>query len=76
MKIKVLVSQNFYSFLYDFMEMLNNQENFVLNANNDNISISDMKISYIYDNFGLISKLLKFQYSIDEANFHEMIFCL
>ena len=45
MKIKVLVSQNFYSFLYDFMEMLNNQENFVLNANNDNISISDMKIS-------------------------------
>lgn len=59
----------FYSFLYDFMEMLNNQENFVLNANNDNISISDMKISYIYDNFGLISKLLKFQYSMDESNF-------
>ena len=58
----------FYDFLYDFMEMLNNQENFSLNSNNDNLSISDMKINYIYDNFGLISKLLKFEYSIDESN--------
>ncbi|EGW30352.1 uncharacterized protein SPAPADRAFT_142974 [Spathaspora passalidarum NRRL Y-27907] len=47
----------FYTFLYDFMEGLNEGDS------------SDEKIEYIYDNFELISKALHFNYTnADESN--------
>lgn len=52
----------FYTFLYDFMESLNNQENFMPVTVDDNLSISDLKINYIFDNFDVISKQLNFDY--------------
>ncbi|EMG45713.1 hypothetical protein G210_4074 [Candida maltosa Xu316] len=61
----------FYDFLYEFMESLNNQENFISPTGDDNLSISDLKINYIYDNFENISKQLKFDYSEDNFGHQE-----
>ncbi|RCK57264.1 putative serine/threonine-protein kinase VPS15 [Candida viswanathii] len=55
----------FYTFLYDFMETLNSQENFISSEGDDNLSVSDLKINYIYDNFDVISKQLSFDYQTD-----------
>ncbi|KAG7665620.1 VPS15 [[Candida] subhashii] len=55
----------FYTFLYEFMESLNNCENFV--QNDDNLTISDLKINYIYDSFESISRELKFEYKFNDT---------
>ncbi|ODV69597.1 ARM repeat-containing protein [Hyphopichia burtonii NRRL Y-1933] len=52
----------FYDFLYDFMYDLNNNDLFIVPEDNDNVSISDLKINKIYENFDKIAHHLKFDY--------------
>ena len=54
--------QSFYDFIFEFIEGLNNSTNFTISPNNDNITPSDLRIDYIYKNFGEVSKNLQFDY--------------
>lgn len=60
---EVCFPEFFYTFLYDLMEGINNQENFTPENKNDKyMTPSDLKISYIYNNFAQISQSLGFVY--------------
>lgn len=52
----------FYEFLFDFMSYMNNNNNFVVPADGTNVSINDLKIEKIYDDYEKISKALGLQY--------------
>ncbi|KAI5968595.1 VPS15 [Candida margitis] len=59
----------FYTFLYDFMEGINNQENFIPENQSDNyVTPSDLKINYIFDNFNDVSGSLGFVYKNPEPS--------
>ena len=59
----------FYDFLYDFMARmnLNNHKDY---KPNDNVTISDLKITEIYDNFEKITSSLAFNYDEKPYDYH------
>ncbi|KAK6458267.1 uncharacterized protein RJT20DRAFT_30143 [Scheffersomyces xylosifermentans] len=53
----------FYDFLYDFMSDLYGSGSFTIPQGDDNVSISDLKIEKIYNNFDKIANALHFDYN-------------
>lgn len=54
----------FYTFLYDFMSDLNNNNNYQVETGDDSTTINDIKIEKIYSSLEDIVKALKFEYQI------------
>ncbi|EGV61563.1 ARM repeat-containing protein [Yamadazyma tenuis ATCC 10573] len=61
----LIFPQSFYSFLYDFIRRLNDNNEFKGNENDRHVTPSDNRIDYIHKNFDKISYNLKFDYSVD-----------
>lgn len=57
-----LFPEFFGGFLYDFMSELNDNDLFMVPPGNDNYSVSDLKLEYIYSKFGKISTELVYEY--------------
>lgn len=55
----------FYTYLYDFLKNLNDFHSFQVKGSDDNVTSSDLRINYIYENFESIIQNLRFNFIHD-----------